>query len=169
MTVGRSFSPGVLPYAQALARAGYSIHPNWNAQQIVGAAQNLVPGHAAAVKAGRDRAWERMPGEGFIYLCEAINHYPIVKMGYALDIEKRMRVLAKEYRDIPLRLLRSTPGDFRRERWLHSVLTPHRWPNRCYREFYKANYLYHRGIDLPQGFLVSLAALLNRKRDGEAA
>lgn len=159
------YGPKVLPYVQALQRAGYAIHPRWNVQQIVAHGQNLLPGHAEAVKAGRDKAWEKMRrGEGFIYLVEAINHYPIVKMGYALDIEKRMRVLAKEYRDIPMRLLRATPGDFRRERWLHSVLKCHRWPGRCYREFYKADYLYHCGADLPQGFMVALHALLNRER-----
>lgn len=158
-------SAKLAPYVDALDRAGVRINPNWNAAQIMAHAQNLLPHHAQALKAGRERAWERMrAGEGVIYLCEATEHYPIVKMGYALNIEKRMRVLAREYKSIPLRLLRATPGDFRRERWLHSVLRHHRWPGRCHREFYRADYLYQCGVDLPQGFMIALSSLLDREK-----
>lgn len=157
-------SPAVAECMAALKAAGRWVHPNWSAQQIVGAAQNLIPERAAAVKAGRARAWERMhEGEGHIYLCEVLGHYPIVKIGFALDLDKRMRALPREYRGYKFRLLKATSGDFTKERHIHSLLFNSRWRGTHYREFYAARTVYEHYAPLPQGFMVALNAFLERE------
>lgn len=163
-------SDAVAQCLEALRAAGRRVHPNWSAQQIVGAAQNLIPERAAAIKAGRSRAWKRMhEGEGHIYLCEVLGHYPIVKIGYALELDSRMRALPRDHRGYKFRLLKATPGDFTEERHIHSMLFNSRWKGTRHREFYAARTVYESGADLPQGFMVTISAFLGREAAQGAA
>lgn len=159
----RTFSSKLLPYAQALIRAGYSIHPKWTAAQIVGCAQNLVPAHKLALQAGRDAAWKRMRnGEGIIYLVQLVEHPDIVKMGYGLDLEKRMKTLPRDC-GYAVRLIRSAPGSFYDERALHERLWRYRWKGTYRREFYPARAIYNLSPMLPQGFMIGLASILGAR------
>lgn len=161
----RCFSAAMVPYVEALLRSDRWFHPEWSAQQIKGAATRLVPGPAEAIKAGQRRGMERLlNGEGFIYLAEVIGHYPIVKVGHALDANKRMQTLATDtYGKFQFRLLKATPGHFEDERYIHRRLFRRRWRGTHHREYYEARTIYESGVDLPQGFMVALRAFMDRE------
>ena len=97
-----AYSAKMQPYVRTLIDSGYSIHPRWNAQQIKGIAQALNTESRANLIEGQRRGWERMrAGEGSIYLVALIDQFPIVKIGYGLDVEKRFAVLKGE---VPFKL-----------------------------------------------------------------
>lgn len=106
------------------------------------------PGHLAAMRASLLVTRTRMArGEGYLYVAELLAAEDVVKIGFSLDPERRVRAL-----EPAARLLAHTPCTIEGERAIHRALKQHQIThhNRIRRsELYPRSILSHPAI--PEG------------------
>lgn len=89
-------------------------------------------------------AWPRiLAGEGFIYVAEVVGA-PIVKIGFSLNPENRVRTMWPSQHGKRYALLAKTPGTLKQEQQLHRELSGAE--ESLWHEYYHRSILQHPAI-----------------------